>query len=83
MKEYDCKTLHYKTVSRNDKKENFSDSFEDTIYSHTLASDVKDSSGKVIIPARTIIDTQTLKIINDYNIDTVNIRSVLTCEVEG
>jgi DNA-directed RNA polymerase subunit beta' len=83
VKEYDCKTLHYKTVSRHDKKENFSDSFEDTIYSHTLASDVKDSLGKIIIPARTIIDTQTLKIINDHNIDTVNIRSVLTCEVEG
>lgn len=82
VKENDCHTVHYKTISKNDKKENFSDSFEDKIYSHTLATDVKDEKGKVLIAAGTIIDTQTLKTIHDNKIDTVNIRSVLTCETE-
>jgi DNA-directed RNA polymerase subunit beta' len=82
VKENDCHTVHHKTVSRHDKKENFSDEFEDKIYSHTVATDIKDEKGKVLVNAGTIIDTQTLKIITDNKIDSVNIRSVLTCETE-
>jgi len=40
LKEDDCKTLHYKTVSRSDKKSSFEDKFEDRIFSHTLATDL-------------------------------------------
>ncbi|NUJ97624.1 DNA-directed RNA polymerase subunit beta' [Candidatus Gracilibacteria bacterium] len=83
VKENDCHTVHYKTISRNDKKTSFSDSFDDKIYSHTLALDVKDKNGKTFIKAGTIIDVNILKLINDNNIDEVSIRSVLTCETEG
>lgn len=83
VKEYDCHTVHYKTISRNDKKTSFSDSFEDKIYSHSIATDVKGPDKKVLIKAGTIIDTDVLKVINDNGIDEVNIRSVLTCETEG
>ncbi len=83
VKEDDCHTVHYKTVSVTDKKWSFDASFEERIYSHTLACDVKDEKGKVILKSGTVIDTPTLKVISDNNITEVNIRSVLTCETEG
>ncbi len=82
VKEDDCNTIYYKTVSSLDKKWSFDASFDERIYSHTLASDVKDTKWKVILKTWTVIDTPTLKIINDNQINEVNIRSVLTCETE-
>ncbi len=82
VREHDCKTVHYKTVNRNDSEWVFNESFEDRIYSHTLATSIKDKNGKVILEEWTIIDKKVLKILNDNNIDSVNIRSVLTCESE-
>ena len=83
VKEDDCKTIHYKTVSKNDSEWNFSESFEDRIYSQTLASDVKNEKWEVIIEKDTIIDKKVLQKITENNIEEVNIRSVLTCESEG
>lgn len=83
VKEEDCNTVHYKAVHRNTKKGSFEESFEDRIYSHTLATDVKADDGTVIFNAGTVIDTYVAKILNDHNVDEVNIRSVLTCETEG
>jgi hypothetical protein len=37
----------------------------------------------VLVEANTVIDKKVLEIINSNNIDSVNIRSVLTCETEG
>ncbi|MCH2188408.1 DNA-directed RNA polymerase subunit beta' [Candidatus Gracilibacteria bacterium] len=83
IKEHDCGTVHYKTVTRGCKKSSFDEKFEDRIYSHTLASDVLDAKGNILIPEGKVIDRDTLEIINENNIDEVNIRSVLTCETEG
>jgi len=83
VKEDDCHTVHYKTVYRDNVGWVFNESFEDRIYAHTIATDVKDENGKVIITAPTIIDKNIIKLINKYNISEVNIRSVLTCETEG
>jgi len=41
VKEDDCHTVHYKEVNRSDKKGNFSESFEDSIYGKTLATPIK------------------------------------------
>ncbi len=83
VKEDDCKTVHYKTVIREDNTWGFSDKFEDRIYSHTIARDVKDSKWKVVVETGTIIDTNVLKVLNTKKINKVQIRSVLTCETEG
>ncbi|MDP2090545.1 MAG: DNA-directed RNA polymerase subunit beta' [Candidatus Gracilibacteria bacterium] len=83
VKEDDCKTVHYKTVTRGEGVGSFVEKFEDRIYSHTIATDVKNSSGKVVVEAGTIVDTSILKVLNANEINTVNIRSVLTCETEG
>lgn len=83
IKEDDCHTVHCKTVVRWEKSGSFDEKFEDRIYSHTLARDVLDEKGKILVPAWKIVDTKTLVIINANNINKVDIRSVLTCESEG
>lgn len=83
IKEDDCHTVHYKTVVRWEKSWSFEEKFEDRIYSHTLARDILDEKGSVLVPAWKIIDTKTLAIINANSINKVDIRSVLTCETEG
>jgi DNA-directed RNA polymerase subunit beta' len=83
VKEDDCHTVHYKTVVRKDAVWSFDDSFEDRIFSHTVATDVKNSKWEVIVEAGTTIETNVMKLFKEHNINEVNIRSVLTCETEG
>jgi len=84
VKEADCKTVHYKTVTRHDGEGGvFNESFENRLFSHTVATPIKDKDGNVIIEEWKVIDKKVLEIINKNNIDEVNIRSVLTCETEG
>ena len=83
VKEDDCNTVHYKTVIRNEVVWWFTEKFEDRIYSHTIASDVKNEKGDLVVEACTIVDTNILKVLNAHSINKVNIRSVLTCETEG
>lgn len=81
VKEDDCHTLHYKTVHR-EVQGGFSESFEDRIYGKTLASDVKNTSGEVVLSSGTTIDKNVLEVLNAHKIQDVNIRSVLTCDTE-
>ncbi len=83
VKEEDCKTVHYKTVVRSTKLWSFDEKFEDRIYSHTLASPAYDSKGNILFEANTVIDIQVLKTLTDSDVSEVNIRSVLTCDIEG
>ena len=82
VKEDDCKTVHYKKVQKNSKKNSFDESFEERIFGKTLASDVKEENWEIILEAWTIIDKDVLDIIMKSDVEEVNIRSVLTCEVE-
>jgi len=83
IKEDDCNTVHHKNVVRWESTWSFDEKFEDRIYSHTIAIDVKDSDNNIIVEAGTIVETNIVKLLNDHNIDEVSIRSVLTCETEG
>ncbi len=83
VKEDDCKTVHYKTVRRGEATWSFDEKFEDRIYSHTIAIDVKDDDWNILVEAWTIVDTNVLKILEENEIKEVSIRSVLTCETEG
>lgn len=73
--------MHYKTIKR-EVQTGFNETFEEAIYSHTLATDVKDASGKVLIEANTVISKDVIEEINEHKIDEVNLRSILTCETE-
>ena len=83
VKENDCKSVHYKTVKASDAEGSFAESFEDRIYSHTIATDVKDEKGNVVIEWGSVVDKDLLIVIAKNDIQEVNIRSVLTCETEG
>ncbi len=83
VREEDCQTVHHKVVLREDPKTGFDEKFSDRVYSHTLALDVKDAAGKVIITEWTVIDKNTLALIEENKVSEVAIRSVLTCETEG
>jgi DNA-directed RNA polymerase subunit beta' len=83
IKEDDCKTVHYKTVARGEATWSFDEKFEDRIFSHTIANDVKDSKWNVLVEAGIIVDTNVIKILNSNDVNKVDIRSVLTCETEG
>ena len=82
IREDDCHTVHSKKIERNKNAWWFEDKFEDSIYSHTLSSDINDKNWKLLIESGTIIDTNIIKIINSNNIDVVELRSVLTCDTE-
>lgn len=83
VKEDDCETVHHKVVDRDIQQGSFVESFNDRIYSHTLALDVKDEDNNVILSAGTIIDTDVLAVLDEHQTQSVAIRSVLTCETEG
>lgn len=83
VREDDCGTVHNKVVLREDPKTGFDEKFEDRIYSHTLAADVKDAKGKVVLEEGQVIDTKALEVIQENSINEVALRSVLTCETEG
>ena len=83
VKEDDCKSVHYKTVKASDAEGSFAESFEDRIYSHTIATDIKDAKGNMIIEGWSVVDKDLLAVIAENKIVEVNIRSVLTCESEG
>jgi DNA-directed RNA polymerase subunit beta' len=68
VREEDCKTLHYKMVYREDPKSGFDEKFEDRIYSHTLALDVTDASGKILLEAGTVIDKSVLLLLNSIKL---------------
>lgn len=83
VKEDDCGTIYFKTIVRGEKVWSFEEKFEDRIYSHTLANDVVTSEGKTLLKKWDIIDTKALDLLAKNNINSVDIRSVLTCESEG
>jgi DNA-directed RNA polymerase subunit beta' len=83
IKQNDCKSVHYKTVKASDCQWNFSESFNEKIYSQTVATDVKNIKWDIIIEDWTVINKDILKIVDSEEITEINIRSVLTCESEG
>jgi len=83
VKDDDCNTVHYKAVRKNETEWVFNESFEDRLFSHTVATVIKGNDWKVIIEEGTVIDKKILEVIKDNDIEEVNLRSVLTCESEG
>lgn len=53
------------------------------VLGRTTAEDIKDvASGEVVVPADTYIDENVVDLINDSGVQSVKVRSVLTCESE-
>ena len=82
VKDDDCWTLEYKKIIKKDLTTSFSDKFEDRIYWKTLATDLLDWKNKILVKAWSVIDKKVLNIILENNIETLFVRTILTCKTE-
>ncbi|MBD3360636.1 DNA-directed RNA polymerase subunit beta', partial [Candidatus Peregrinibacteria bacterium] len=83
IREYDCGSTYIHTVTK-EESEDIGEKFESRIYGRTFAEDLKDPKTKKIIAKKDeIIEKDTLKTIEDLNIESVSVRSVMTCQTEG
>ncbi|EKE26072.1 MAG: hypothetical protein ACD_4C00447G0001 [uncultured bacterium (gcode 4)] len=81
VREEDCNSIGYEEVSKFWSKNSFRESFEEKIYGKYTAKDIL-VGNKVLLPAWSLINKINLSLIKDNNIESIFIRSVLTCETE-
>jgi len=79
VREEDCKTKDFLTISREDKnRERF---FAKRIFGRVLASSVKDpKTKKTLISKGTMIDDELLNLIEEKQVDSVDVRSPIRCK---
>ncbi len=83
IKEKDCKTTEFYYLTREDS-EQIGESFEHRIYGRTLAEHMTDpKTGEILEKKGQIIEKETIEKINEYKIDAVTVRSVMTCQIEN
>lgn len=81
ISEKDCGTREGITVTALIEGGEIIQSLEERIFGRLLAEDIKDPiTGEVIVKKNEVIDEEKLKKIVDAGINSVKIRSVLTCE---
>jgi len=81
IREEDCGSTQVHIISHKDSAE-IGEKFENRIYGRTFAEDFK-IGGKTICKKGAIIERDTLKIIDDNEIQEVSVRSVATCDTEN
>lgn len=55
---------------------------KDRLLGRTIAEDILDENGKVIVPAETTLDREDIKKIANLQLDELNVRSALTCSLK-
>jgi DNA-directed RNA polymerase subunit beta' len=78
VKEFDCGTDDFIIISK-DSAVSRQEDFYDLLYGRIIAVDVVDAHGVLIIKAGTMIDKHLLHLIEIENIESLKIRSPLTC----
>jgi DNA-directed RNA polymerase subunit beta' len=76
IREEDCGTTSGITVYRTGKR---SRAFASRIFGRNTLTDVADKEGKVVVTAGTLIDDETVKLIESSTTEEVTVRSTLTC----
>jgi DNA-directed RNA polymerase subunit beta' len=83
IKEQDCGSKHSHLVTR-EESNRIGEHFEQRINGRVLAEAVVDpKTGEIIIEKGKEIDKETLKLINKLKINSVKVRSVMTCQTRG
>ena len=77
----DCGSTAHFTVTREDT-ESLGMSYEKRLYGRTSSAPITDSNGEIFCEANQEIDRDVLNKILEENIDKVNIRSILDCDIE-
>jgi DNA-directed RNA polymerase subunit beta' len=78
IKEDDCGSDQTHVVTR-EESDDIGEPFENRIFGRTLGEDVTDAKGKVVVKAGTEIDKAVIKVLTENKVDTVRVRSVMTC----
>lgn len=82
IRDEDChgeKFIRMKTISDGEKN---IVPLADRLLGRTIAEDIKDESGKVIIPSGTTLDRDDVKKVAKLDLQELNVRSALTCGLE-
>ncbi len=74
----DCHTQDYIIISEWEAKMR-NETFESLIFGRVVAADVIDDSGAVLVQKNTLLDKTLCKLVLDAWVDTLHIRSPLTC----
>jgi len=78
IKENDCGTLETHLVTR-EESDAIGEALENRLFGRTLGEDMLDAKGKVLAPKGAAIDKAVVKLIQDNEINSVRVRSVMTC----
>ncbi|MDD3420300.1 MAG: DNA-directed RNA polymerase subunit beta'', partial [Candidatus Gastranaerophilales bacterium] len=82
IKDHDCGTKKYiEMTSISDGEKNVVPLI-DRLLGRTIAEDIKDEKGNVVIPAHTLMDREQIAKVKHINIEAIKVRSGLTCELE-
>ncbi len=81
VREEDCRQTHLFPVSGPDS-EKIGISFQQRIFGRTLAQDVKDKQGKVILKSQTTLGIEEAQKVIDAGVDHVYMRSLMSCLTE-
>jgi DNA-directed RNA polymerase subunit beta' len=83
IREHDCGSKESHTITQKES-DLIGEKFETRIYGRTLAENlVHLKTGEILQKGNTIIEKETLRQIQDAKIDTVRLRSVMTCLTEN
>ncbi len=82
IREHDCHTTKSITMSSISNGEKVVASLAERLLGRTIAEDIKDKDGNVIIPANTTMDRDDVKVVEELGIQSLKVRSGLTCELE-
>lgn len=78
IREDDCRQTHQFVVVAKES-EKIGIAFSSRIFGRTLAADVKNKKGKVIIPTNTVIAHEEVRIIQEHGIQEIAVRSLMSC----
>jgi DNA-directed RNA polymerase subunit beta' len=82
VREEDCGTTDFITISR-DEAETRGEDFADMIYGRTLAADVHDSHGVVVLKQGDLLNKENIKLIEDGQVDMIKARTPIVCKTVG
>jgi len=82
VKEHDCHTDEYIIIDKYEADAR-GESFSDLLYGRYLAKDILDAHGKVLYPRDTYVDKHVLDALITSEVDSVIVRSPLTCHTQS
>ena len=82
IRDHDCGTHHGIVMTDISDGEKIVAPLTERLLGRTIAEDIKDENGNVVIPANTTIDRDDIRKIKPLNLHKLLVRSPLTCELE-